>query len=83
MDLKWIDANLDKADGLQKTAEKALAKLLTCPVPTVASMAGHATAAGAMLSLACDWRVMGERGLFFIPAVELGRSDKFSFGHCK
>lgn len=72
MDLKWIDSNLEDADTLQKAAERSLAAVLTCPVPTVASMAGHATAAGAMLSLACDYRVMGERGLYFIPAVELG-----------
>merc|ERR1711924_190838 len=68
----WIDANLNKADDLQKQAEARLASLLTCPVPTIASIAGHCCAAGSMLALACDYRVMGEKGLFFIPAVELG-----------
>ena len=51
-----------------------MARMLTLGIPTVASIPGHCCAAGAMLALACDYRVMGggEKSLFFIPAVELG-----------
>jgi enoyl-CoA hydratase/carnithine racemase len=48
--------------------------LLVCPVPTIAAMSGHATAGGAMLALACDYRIASDNILFFIPAVELGLS---------
>ncbi|KIM84302.1 hypothetical protein PILCRDRAFT_818642 [Piloderma croceum F 1598] len=35
-----------------------LARLLTFPIPTVAAINGHCFAAGMMLALACDYRVM-------------------------
>lgn len=76
-DLRWMDRNLAQADAFQRRTEKLLGELLTAPVVTLASIDGHATAAGAMLALACDYRVMsynpkGTGPSFFIPAVELG-----------
>ena len=41
--------------------------------PTIGAMNGHWCAAGGMLGLCFDYRVMNEdRGYFFIPAVDLG-----------
>jgi enoyl-CoA hydratase/carnithine racemase len=40
---------------------------------TVAAINGHFCAAGAMLGLAFDMRVMRtDKGMFFVPAVDLG-----------
>jgi len=41
-----------------QTCNPLLARLLTFPIPTVAAINGHCFAAGMMLSLACDYRVM-------------------------
>ncbi|EGN99099.1 hypothetical protein SERLA73DRAFT_181915 [Serpula lacrymans var. lacrymans S7.3] len=40
------------------TANPLLSRLLSFPIPTIAAINGHAFAAGMMLALACDYRVM-------------------------
>jgi len=42
----------------QATFDPLLLHLLTFPIPTVAAINGHCFAGGAMLALACDYRVM-------------------------
>lgn len=44
-------------------------KLLTFPIPTVASLGGHAFAAGFGLSCACDYAVMGKKGYMCMNEV--------------
>ncbi|KAN0120970.1 ClpP/crotonase-like domain containing protein [Russula decolorans] len=42
----------------QATFDPLLLHLLTFPIPTVAAINGHCFAAGAILALACDYRIM-------------------------
>ncbi|MGA7396319.1 MAG: enoyl-CoA hydratase/isomerase family protein [Solirubrobacterales bacterium] len=74
LDLDWLAAADDQ--GRRETLSRVyevFIRLLEFPAPTVAALNGHAFAAGAMMALACDWRVMREdRGFFCLPEADIG-----------
>jgi len=74
MDLQYISANVNESTAIQTDAEKLLSRILTMGIPTVAALNGHFTAAGAMLGLSFDKRVMplDSKGLFFVPGIDIG-----------
>ncbi len=74
LDLDWMGtAPPGGAEEVLHGLHALLARLLVFPTATVAAINGHAFAAGAMLALACDARVMREdRGYFCVPEVDLG-----------
>ncbi|CAE8640151.1 unnamed protein product, partial [Polarella glacialis] len=74
MDLKYLDANEGEV-ALQHTlrTNELMARICCFPLPTVAALFGHWCAAGGMMGLAFDFRVMSsDRGFFFVPGVDLG-----------
>jgi enoyl-CoA hydratase/carnithine racemase len=72
LDLDWLFAHTDQAAEYVAGVHQLLARLLTLPVVTVAALQGHTFAAGAMLSLAHDFRVMrGDRGYWCLPEAEI------------
>ncbi|MCL2615091.1 MAG: enoyl-CoA hydratase-related protein [Nocardioidaceae bacterium] len=72
LDLAWVTEHMDEFASYAARVEALLARLLTLGVPTVAAVNGHAFAAGAMLALAHDWRVMrADRGFFCLPEVDI------------
>jgi enoyl-CoA hydratase/carnithine racemase len=73
LDLAWMagDGRSDLPRFLPDVL-RLLGRLLSFPLPTVAALNGHCMAAGAMLALAHDYRVMrADRGFFCLPEIDL------------
>jgi enoyl-CoA hydratase/carnithine racemase len=72
LDLEWVLAHADEWVAYVQRVQGIFTNVLTLPVPTVAAINGHCFAAGAMLALACDYRIMREdRGFFCLPEVDI------------
>src|SRR5436305_155137 len=72
LDLDWLGQNQDQVQSFVDQVHELLAKFLAAPMPTVAAIQGHCFAAGAMLALAHDWRLMrADRGFFCLPEADI------------
>ncbi|GAA2094747.1 enoyl-CoA hydratase/isomerase family protein [Streptomyces albiaxialis] len=73
LDLDWLFAHADEAGAYVARVQELFARLLSLPVTTVGALQGHTFAAGAMLSLALDFRVMrADRGFWCLPEADIG-----------
>ena len=72
LDLDWLFTHADQHESYVADVHDLFARMLTMPMVTVAAMQGHTFAAGAMLSLAHDFRVMrADRGYWCLPEAEI------------
>ncbi|MWA15657.1 enoyl-CoA hydratase-related protein [Streptomyces sp. BA2] len=72
LDLDWLFAHADQHQDYVTSVQGLLARMLSLPVVTVAALQGHTFAAGAMLSLAHDFRVMrADRGYWCLPEADI------------
>ena len=63
----------EQARSFAVAAERLLARLLVAPYITVAAINGHCYAAGALLALCHDFRIMrADRGFLALPSVDVG-----------
>ncbi len=72
LDLDWLFAHGDQAGSYVESVQTLFARVLTLPFVTVAALQGHTYAAGAMLSLTHDFRIMrADRGFWCLPEAEI------------
>ncbi|MEV4636757.1 enoyl-CoA hydratase-related protein [Actinoplanes sp. NPDC049548] len=72
LDLDWLGRNAERFHEYAVSVHELFARMLSLPVITVAALQGHTFAAGAMLSLAHDFRVMrADRGFWCLPEAEI------------
>ncbi len=72
LDLAWMGENPEQVGPFVERVHGLFARVLSLPVPAVAACQGHVFAAGAMLALAHDARVMrSDRGFFCLPEVDI------------
>jgi enoyl-CoA hydratase/carnithine racemase len=74
LDLDWMSsAPQGEPEKVLDRVHALFARVLAFPALTVAAINGHAFAAGGMLALAFDQRVMrADRGFFCLPEADLG-----------
>jgi len=73
LDLDWLAGHADQHPRYIAGVEGLFARVLALPLVSVAAIQGHAFAAGAMLTLACDFRVMrADRGFWCLPEADIG-----------
>jgi enoyl-CoA hydratase/carnithine racemase len=72
LDLEWMGANVESVPAFINEVHALLARALEFPVPTIAALNGHTFAAGAMLAIAFDERIMrDDRGYYCLPEVDI------------
>jgi enoyl-CoA hydratase/carnithine racemase len=72
LDLDCLMAHPEQTVEYVTDVHELFATMLELPCVTVAAIQGHAFAAGAMLTLACDFRVMRtDRGYWCLPEVDI------------
>lgn len=78
VDVEWIGQQMqagaeDRIKAFMYGMNSVFKQLLRYPVPVIGALNGHAFGNGAILSCACDFRLMrADRGYFCFPEVDLG-----------
>jgi enoyl-CoA hydratase/carnithine racemase len=73
LDLDWLGRHDGAFEPYVVSVQAVFARFLSLPLITVAAVQGHCFAAGAMLSLCHDFRVMrADRGFWCLPEVNIG-----------
>ncbi|MGI9528717.1 MAG: enoyl-CoA hydratase/isomerase family protein [Acidimicrobiia bacterium] len=74
LDLDYVGTlSSNETMAFMRRVDLVLGRLLTAPFITVAALNGHTYAAGALLALAHDYRVMRQdQGFFCLPSVDVG-----------
>jgi enoyl-CoA hydratase/carnithine racemase len=73
LDLERFSSDVDELMATLEEAKRTVGRLMLLPAYSVAAINGHAFAAGALISLGFDYRVMREdRGYWCMNEIEIG-----------
>jgi enoyl-CoA hydratase/carnithine racemase len=72
LDLEWLFEHPEQFPSYTSAVHNLFARVLSLPMVTVAALQGHTFAAGAMLSLCHDFRLMrADRGFWCLPEADI------------
>jgi enoyl-CoA hydratase/carnithine racemase len=78
IDLNWMMGTYadvsrhDEVRAFMRQLNQLFTRLLTFPMPIIASINGHAFGDGAIMACACDFRMMkADRGFFCFPEIDI------------
>ncbi|GIF26838.1 enoyl-CoA hydratase/carnithine racemase [Actinoplanes tereljensis] len=72
LDLEWLGEHPEQFPAYTASVHELFARVLSLPLVTVAALQGHTFAAGAMLSLCHDFRLMrADRGFWCLPEADI------------
>ncbi|XP_070539840.1 uncharacterized protein [Ptychodera flava] len=79
MDLNWLgQQDVKTLETFHRLIHQLCKRILTFPMPTVAAINGHCYAAGGILALCHDFRIMRtKRGWFCLPEVHINRPFEY------
>ncbi len=73
-----VRASPEQIAHYDKVSEAAVARIQSCPKPTLAMIHGFCIGGGVGVALSCDLRLAAESGRFGIPAARLGVSYRWT-----
>ncbi|CAN4125804.1 unnamed protein product [Withania somnifera] len=72
-DLKWALEDNARQTLMSRKLRKLISDLITLPMPTIAAVTGHASAAGFILALCHDYLLMRkDRGFLYMSELDIG-----------
>ncbi|CAL5191479.1 unnamed protein product [Lathyrus oleraceus] len=73
-DIDWAQTFLDRITLVDDLLRSVVSDLLSLPMPTIAAVTGHASAAGYILALAHDYVLMrSDRGFLYMSEIDINR----------
>ncbi|CAK8541008.1 unnamed protein product [Lathyrus sativus] len=73
-DIDWAQSFADRLVLIDDLLRSVVSDLLSLPMPTIAAVTGHASAAGYILALAHDYVLMrSDRGFLYMSEIDINR----------
>lgn len=72
-DLAWAQSSMPRLENMSSKLQLLVSELLSLPMPTIAAVTGHASAAGMILALSHDYVLMRkDRGFLYMSELDIG-----------
>ncbi|KGN51283.1 enoyl-CoA delta isomerase 1, peroxisomal [Cucumis sativus] len=73
-DIDWAKTSMNQMILMDDNLKSVVSDLITLPMPTIAAVSGHASAAGFIFAMSHDYIVMRrDRGFLYMSELDIGR----------